>query len=95
MSRLRAVITFDDSWDDEAVRNAFVDNDQFIGVVSVEISSAGCGECARQKQNIETEQLKTEILALLNTLQSSYQIDDVKRFSETIIKLRNKVKQNE
>lgn len=42
---IKAVITFDDSWDEEGVRNAFEDNDQYAGIVSVEIRSGGCGNC--------------------------------------------------
>lgn len=48
MSSLKAVLTFDDSWDDEAVRNAFADNENFPGVTVSEITSTECSGCARQ-----------------------------------------------
>jgi hypothetical protein len=49
MSNLKAILTFDESWDDEAIRNAFADNDQFPGVIVSEVTSAECGGCARQE----------------------------------------------
>jgi len=47
MSQLKAILTFDDSWDDEAVRNAFADNDQFPGVtvLKLEVFRMECKVC--------------------------------------------------
>ena len=59
MSRLKAILTYDDSWDEEAIRNAFEDNDQFPGIVSVEVSSTECGGCARQSKG-SSEQYNAE-----------------------------------
>jgi hypothetical protein len=56
MSGLKAVLTFDDSWDDEAVRNAFADNDQFPGVTVAEVTSAACSGCARQNKGSAEQQ---------------------------------------
>jgi len=56
MSSLKAVLTFDDSWDDEAVRNAFADNDQFPGVTLAEVTSTECGVCARQNKGSAEQQ---------------------------------------
>jgi hypothetical protein len=51
---VKAEVTFDDSWDEDAIINAFMDNDQFPGVVSVQVIQSHCGKCI-QKQSNESE----------------------------------------
>jgi len=52
---MQALVTFDDSWDEEAIRNAFTDNENIAGVRTVEIVQSHCGKCARQ----DTKELGT------------------------------------
>jgi hypothetical protein len=45
---IKAVITFDDSWDEDGVRSVFEDNDQLAGVVTVWIPPTDCSGCTRK-----------------------------------------------
>ena len=40
---MRVVIEFDDSWDEDSIKNAFEDNDNFAGIISVDV--VGCKQC--------------------------------------------------
>jgi hypothetical protein len=43
---MKAEVIFDDSWDEDAIVSAFIDNDQFPGVTSVRVVPSHCGKCA-------------------------------------------------
>lgn len=45
---MKAEVIFDDSWDEDAIVNAFTDNDQFPGVISVRVVPSHCGKCAAE-----------------------------------------------
>jgi hypothetical protein len=72
MSRLKAILTYDDSWDEESIRNAFEDNDQFSGIVSVEISSTECGGCARKSKGSAEQQTDNNDYATALRLYNEY-----------------------
>ena len=46
---MQALVTFDDSWDEEAIVNAFMDNDQLPGVLVVKVVPSCGGKCAAEE----------------------------------------------
>lgn len=50
---MKVKVTFDDSWDEESIINAFVDNDQFPGVISVLVVPSHCVKCKNESNESE------------------------------------------